>query len=580
MSQLPSDLKIQRPPENLDDATGPVSRRAFLGAGGLAAAAALGGVGLGGASPAHADEPPPADGLPQYGPLAPDQRAKGSFRRRVNAARVQLSLPLEPQFTNGDEALYPNRIANYSKGLPHDDLGEVEPAAYDALVAATSSGLPAAFEAIPLGCGPGGRKLVNPQAGLAFDLEGCDGHRTPIPPAPAFASAENAGEAVELYWMALARDVPFAEYDRNPITLAAAADLSALSDFRGPKDRGGQVTTATLFRGDTPGDRIGPFVSQFLYLPTPFGAEYVERRMRTVAAGVDYMTSYADWLAIQNGCQPASGPQYVTPRRYIVNARDLAEWVHIDVLFQAYFNAMLILLQPPDGDHPGIGAPLNPGNPYHDLLTQEPFGTFGGPHVATLVCEPATRALKAVWYQKWLVHRRLRPEVFGGRVHNHLTGAADYPIHDDMLNSAVLDEVYAKYGTYLLPQAFPEGSPLHPAYGAGHATVAGACVTMVKALFDNDYAIPNPVVPDPNDPTRLVPYEGPPLTVGNELDKLAANVAMGRNMAGIHWRTDYSASIRLGEQVTINLLFDQKGCYNEPFEGFTFKSFDGETVTV
>ena len=36
----------------------------------------------------------------------------------------------------------------------------------------------------------------------------------------------------------------------------------------------------------------------------------------------------------------------------------------------------------------------------------------------------------------------------------------------------------------LLPVAFQEGSPMHPAYGAGHATVAGACVTILKAFFD------------------------------------------------------------------------------------------------
>ena len=36
----------------------------------------------------------------------------------------------------------------------------------------------------------------------------------------------------------------------------------------------------------------------------------------------------------------------------------------------------------------------------------------------------------------------------------------------------------------LLPMAFPEGSPMHPAYGAGHATVAGGCVTMLKAFFE------------------------------------------------------------------------------------------------
>ena len=47
------------------------------------------------------------------------------------------------------------------------------------------------------------------------------------------------------------------------------------------------------------------------------------------------------------------------------NSRDLAMWVHQDVLFQAYFNACLILITPPNDDPTagGIGCLLNPSNP-------------------------------------------------------------------------------------------------------------------------------------------------------------------------------------------------------------------------
>jgi len=156
------------------------------------------------------------------------------------------------------------------------------------------------------------------------------------------------------------------------------------------------------------------------------------------------------------------------------------------------------------------------------------------PAYAAATAEIATSALKAVWYQKWFVHRRLRPEAFGGAVHNQLTNRLKTPVHADVLNSAVVAQVFSKYGVYLLPQAYPEGSPLHPSYGAGHATVAGACVTMLKALFDESFVIPNPVAPGA-DGRSLVPYTGPDadrLTVGGELNKLAANIAIGRNFAG------------------------------------------------
>ena len=196
-----------------------------------------------------------------------------------------------------------------------------------------------------------------------------------------------------------------------------------------------------------------------------------------------------------------------------------------------------------------------------------------------MLTEVATRALKAVWYQKWFVHRHLRPEEYSGRVHLQKTGGASYPLHTEILSSPVLDAVHRAYGSYLLPMAFPEGSPTHPSYGAGHATVAGACTTMVKAFFDESFVIPNPVVPN-SDGTGLVPYSGPALTAGNELDKVAANVAIGRNGAGVHWRSDYAESVLLGEAVAITVLQEQKACYNQQDFAWTLTKFDGSTITI
>jgi hypothetical protein len=160
-----------------------------------------------------------------------------------------------------------------------------------------------------------------------------------------------------------------------------------------------------------------------------------------------------------------------------------------------------------------------------------------------------------------------------------LTGAAVYPISSDALNSAAPAAVYSKNGSYLLPMAFAEGCPLHPAYGAGHATVAGACVTILKAWFDESFVIPNPVQVTP-DGLGFVPYTGPALTVGGELNKLASNIALGRNISGVHWRTDGAESLKLGEAVAMSVLRDHRGCYNEDFGGFTFTKFDGTSVTV
>lgn len=500
-----------------------------------------------------------------------EPRRNDAYALRVQTAFTHYaqSVPCHPN--NGDEAQYaPIYFASFSKGMPHDNLGHVVPSAYQALVKATQTWVPADFDAIPQS--PGAlRDFTNPQAGLAFVLQGADGHSFFQKPAPAFASAEQAGEMVENYWMAYLRDLPFDQYATDAGAGAAAAELGSLSVFKGPSP----ATGANLFRGISPGCDVGPYISQFLYMPCAFGANYIDQTLTPPLAGIDFMTNWTTYLA-QQRAEATEGPiLYNSTRRHIYTGRDLSHWVHVDVLFQAYFQAMLILL--------GKGAPLKAGIPYQSgELNQMGFGTFGGPDVSAFATISATGALKAVWFAKWFTHRRLRPEVFAARVHNHLNNVYPYPIHTDVLSSTVLGSIYAKHGSYLLPQAFPEGSPLHPSYGAGHATVAGAAVTILKALFDETWVLPNPVMPNPADDGQTVIPLSPPvaLTVGGELNKLANNIAIGRNIAGVHWRSDATESLKLGEQVAIELLRDLRRTYHEPFGGFTFTNFEGVVVQV
>jgi len=580
-----------------------LDRRRFLGgiSGAAAVAAAAGGGALalnavlarpargleGAARPAgHASEAAASEAAvsPAAAAAPATARHAASYRMRTGVARTELLIPPQANLANGDELRHPTYIGNYHKALPHDSSGEVEPDAYGRLLTALTSGDPNDFEAVPLG---GTVKLTDPQSGLGFDLQGADGQALAIPPAPALSSAEAAGEMVELYWMALLRDVNFADYPAHPDVAAACADLDALGDFRGPR-RQGKVTPQTLFRDVLPGCTVGPYLSQFLLLPAPFGAEYVQRMIRTFLPGTDHLTRFDEWLNVQNGGSPAGAVQFDPQRRFLRNARDLAAWVHKDVLFQAYFDACLILITPPDAtevESGGIGCPLNPGNPYLRSKTQAGFGTFGPPGIKGCMCEVATRGLKSTWHKKWFVHRRLRPEAFGGLVQLQKT-ANRYPgvLHADVLGSPVLDRITAGFGSFLHPAAFPEGSPTHPSYSAGHATVAGACVTVLKALFDESFVIQDPVVPSA-DGLSLEPYRGSAtLTVGGELDKLASNIATGRNLAGVHWRSDALESLLLGEAMAISMLADQRPTYNENrsgfFQGYTFTRFDGTRVTV
>ena len=122
---------------------------------------------------------------------------------------------------------------------------------------------------------------------------------------------------------------------------------------------------------------------------------------------------------------------------------------------------------------------------------------------------------------------------------------------------------------------------MSPAYHSGHACIAGACVTILKAWFNESARIPNPVVPDEAG-TALMPYTGPDkdrLTVGGELNKLAANIGNGRAMGGVHWRSDYAEAFTAGETVAIGILRDQKPTTIEDAT-FTITRFDGTTIRV
>jgi hypothetical protein len=294
-------------------------------------------------------------------------------------------------------------------------------------------------------------------------------------------------------------------------------------------------------------------------------------------------------------------------------------------LYQAYLNAAFLMLD--------AGIPHSRGFPEPSISgRRDAFATFGGPHILSLVTEVATRCLKAVRRQKFNYHRRARPEALAGRMTlvdlgeaGRLGNAqaafeathAELPqdlrdaikAHNNAQNVAAMTGLRIvkcgaasgnhpagitaaafNAGNLLLPMAFPEGSPMHPSYGAGHATVAGGCVTMLKAFFemfedgnsfeerilklgDADYFEPKA------DGSKLMNRNGIKLTVQGELDKLAANISIGRDMAGVHYYSDYYDSLRLGERIAVGILLEQCPVYGDSIES-TFNSFDGDRLTI
>lgn len=596
-------------------------------------------------------------------------RREQAYQVRVSAAALARDRAPVRQVANGDEQRYAaqNYFMSFTKGLPHDgntgllkdrrDFEAFRKAVDDGFVDAFTRDVPLGPTGLP---GEAPRQWEAPTAGIVLDLEGPDSEAVTMPPAPPLCvqdrpNPELVFEMAEVYELALLRDVGFADFETgagngNDKLAAAIGRLNALPYAqRGFSGRprladGGQLTRQTVFRGSTPGVGIGPYLSQFLLIGNrsrnrggsvtdgliQYGAIEIDQRVDLAQPGKDFMTAWKSYIEVQNGSRgPAAA--FVAPangrvtKRFMLTPRDLATYVHFDALYEAYLNACIILLGMRTPFDPGFGA-LSGESPLAGTRRHAAgFALYGGPHILTLVTEVATRALKAVRYQKFNNHMRLRPEALAARIalakDNRRRELAPFgtleclkPFADafDVAGGGVpsLLQLIADHNAGqggdkapLLPMAFPEGSPMHPAYGAGHAAVAGACVTILKAFFDTDTVLLmaaddaenisfrrplpgdtaiafRPVRQGAEGSALKAVKDAPMLTLEGELNKLAANIAIGRNMAGVHYFSDYYDSLRLGEAVALGILEEQALTY--PTDNFVISvpTFDGEVVRI
>ncbi|MGK7926502.1 MAG: vanadium-dependent haloperoxidase [Spirulina sp.] len=511
------------------------------------------------------------------------------------------------------------------------------------------------------------RQWEAPTAGVVYDLEGPDAQAVTMPPAPPLldlagnTNPELVFEMAEVYELAILRDVDLNYFEESPILaqsdsniqniLNAIARLNQLDYIKNQTGRPrkvnikGNLDRQTIFRGSSPGAEVGPYLSQFLLIGNTdlngngsvkngkitYGVLEIDQKVPIAKPETDYMTQMGDYVRVQRGIkQPREvyipGKDGRSARRFISTPRDLATYVHYDALYEAYLNACIILL--------GMGTPFDPGFDHLSgggVAAGNPktrrhagaFALYGGPHILTLVTEVATRALKAVRFQKFNNHMRLRPEALAARIelvrlsrNRQIPEAPKACVPPALLNAmgqfsekmgpTLKAIAELSRGTFLLPMAFPEGSPMHPAYGAGHATVAGACVTILKAFFDTSAVLVETANKEvqfkrmakgdkpiafraPKLKGGIIPESedleedrklSTPLTLEGELNKLAANISIGRNMAGVHYFTDYYDSIRMGEQIALGILEEQALTYStDPFV-LSVPTFDGDVVRI
>jgi membrane-associated phospholipid phosphatase len=388
-------------------------------------------------------------------------------------------------------------------------------------------------------------KLIDPRSSLNFPERYLDNvkYLEVELENPEFNSSQHGEELLQLYALSLIRDIKFTDYKSNTLFREIQSFFKEVPFFGKSYN--------------------GPLISQLLLTSK-----------QVCSNPVDYMTTSDVYNEVHNGIVKAKTS--LTSPRYIITLRDLSEMVHNDYPVQFYSEAAIWMMK---------NIPTAMINPYSSQ-PYKGFICFNLPFILAELNKATTLALEAAWFYKWQVHRSARPEEMAYEV-NLLANESKEPYkgipYFGIFTSPILKKVRQLQGNVLLSQCYPEGAPAHPSFPAGHATIAGACVTLLKAFFDTNTVLPSPVIPN-TDGSATLPWTASALTLGSELDKLAENVAFARAVAGVHFKSDNQMGLLLGESIGLSLLeqckVDSRIDEFDPQFQWKVTRFSGETIMI
>lgn len=421
--------------------------------------------------------------------------------------------------------------------------------------------------------------------GPSYPARRAAGPSSPVPPAPELGSDELAADMAELYAAVLSRGFPLARLKGDePKAEGLAGMLAELSWFRPDgrpeavaaqrrwASRAGRMDGRMLFRGTAPGCGDGPYLSQFMLrgAGTPgdvaqglisVGANQIEQRIREKGGG-----------------------------RFVGQLSDLALRARTSPLQQPFLNAALILLaEGATGDYGLESCPdsnLSKGS-VPSVMTAI-TAMVGRATVAASAAEPRMPpdALALV--------AALSASGEGARLGDAEAAAEQH------VRKLVRAGREGRGGTLLhrmKARKLPQGGGGQP--GITVATVVGACVTVMKGLFElfdgpdsweplrldrvGHGRMREVLVTDPRSGglrlTDIAGTEPQPLTLEGELNKVAANIAYGRMADGAMLYSDLHDGLRLGETLALDFLTEQLAECPDAAQ-VRLLGFDGRRIVV
>ena len=434
------------------------------------------------------------------------------------------------------------------------------------------------------------RKLEGLCTGSSFWIKGIDTQVLSLPEANRVDSVAHVADMMEVYEMSLLRDTSFADIQQEggpsvERALRVMNNYRRLGAFSGPVNfHTGTITGKELFRGIGRDETVGPYVSQFLLLPYELNGIPTQQRY-PLEGDVPETVDFSYFVQMQRGRVHGS-PNRTGEMRFLATGRGLGSYAHNDPMYFAYLIAMYIATQR------GF-AMQHQGDDVSSAWTDQ-----GSPDALSSLADVALGSLRVAWFSKFNKFLQIRPEVMGARIEAILTDILQGEVTDRIRQHLepgqdTLDAVRAKNGnsTYFLMGMYPEGSPTHPSLPAGHAVLAGAAITILKAFLKTHQPdgapLPWPETPihsvDGLHTSEYLESDKSNMTITGELNKLGSNIAMGRNFGAVHYRADGDKGIQLGEDFAIKYLQCKLKEYSSTYRGlssFTLETVKGDLIRI